>query len=315
MQASLGVAVMAALSDTSATALASPQSTAKRSLRLAHLTDTHLGTELSAPRGLASCLQHVHAQLDRPDMVITGGDNIYDAFGADATRTGQLWDLWNQQLREHCSLPVEHCIGNRDIWGWDKAKSKTTGAEKRWGKAWALEAMRLERSYRSFDRGRWHIVVLDSIAPDPDPSNTEAFQARLDEEQFDWLAGDLAAHSDMHTLIVSHVPIVCACVFFDDLYEKSGNWAIPRAWMHIDARRITDLFAKHSQVKACIAGHIHQVDRVDFQGVSYFCNGAVCGDWWKGPNRQCECGYALVDLFDDGSVANQYIPYGWVYQK
>jgi 3',5'-cyclic AMP phosphodiesterase CpdA len=246
---------------------------------------------------------------------MTGGDNIYDAFGADAQRTGQLWDLWNRQLRDHCSLPVEHCIGNRDIWGWDRVKSKTIGTEKRWGKAWALEALGLDHSYRSLDRGPWHIVVLDSVAPDTDASNPEGFQARLDEQQFEWLADDLSKHAQKHTLIVSHVPIVCACVYLDDEYEKTGNWVVPRAWMHIDARRLVDLFARHRQVKACLSGHIHQVDRIDYQGVSYFCNGAVCGNWWKGPNRQCESGYAIVDLFDDGSVECQYTTFDWSYPK
>jgi Icc protein len=85
--------------------------------------------------------------------------------------------------------------------------------------------------------------------------------------------------------------------------------------MHIDARKIKQLFAKHPNVKLCMSGHLHLVDRVDFGGVTYFCNGAVSGNWWKGKRQDCDAGYAVLDLFDDGSFERQYIEYGWKARK
>jgi hypothetical protein len=81
--------------------------------------------------------------------------------------------------------------------------------------------------------------------------------------------------------------------------------------MHVDARKLKDMFLEHSNVKACLSGHIHLVDRVDYLGVSYYCNGAVSGAWWDGDYQECAPGYALVDLYDDGSVENVYVTYGW----
>ena len=52
-------------------------------------------------------------------------------------------------------------------------------------------------------------------------------------------------------------------------------------------------------------------DRVDFQGVSYLCNGAVCANWWKGRHQECDEGYALLNLFDDGSFEHEYVAFGW----
>jgi hypothetical protein len=73
------------------------------------------------------------------------------------------------------------------------------------------------------------------------------------------------------------------------------------------------LFKQHTNVKACISGHIHLVDRVDYLGVTYMCGGAVCGAWWKGSRfNECDPGYSLIDLYDDGSVERQYVAYGWV---
>lgn len=112
-------------------------------------------------------------------------------------------------------------------------------------------------------------------------------------------------------VVVSHIPILSASAYFDGDNEKDGDWKVPGAWMHIDARRIKDLFARHANVHLCLSGHIHLVDRVDDLGVTYLCNGAVSGAWWKGPNRECDAGYCVVDLYDDGSFEHAYVTYGW----
>ncbi len=37
----------------------------------------------------------------------------------------------------------------------------------------------------------------------------------------------------------------------------------------------------------------------------------MCGAWWKGAYQECEPGYALVDLYSDGSFDNRYVRFGW----
>jgi predicted phosphodiesterase len=81
--------------------------------------------------------------------------------------------------------------------------------------------------------------------------------------------------------------------------------------VHVDHPRFQELFAKHPNVKACLSGHLHIVERIEFGGVSYLCNGAVSASWWKGKHRGTDFGYAVVDLHDDGTVENRYVPYGW----
>jgi hypothetical protein len=53
------------------------------------------------------------------------------------------------------------------------------------------------------------------------------------------------------------------------------------------------------------------VDRAEYNGVTYICDGAVCGAWWKGNHAECDEGYGVFDLFDDGTFAHRYITYGW----
>lgn len=77
--------------------------------------------------------------------------------------------------------------------------------------------------------------------------------------------------------------------------------------MHIDARAIINLFANYPQVKLCLSGHLHLQDKVVYNGVSYYCNGALCGNWWKGNYQYTKPGYATVDLYADGSFEVNYL--------
>lgn len=274
-------------------------------LRLAHLTDTHVQPERGAGEGLMAALEHVAAHNDRPGLIITGGDLIMDAMGATRERTKEQWAVFRKAMAT-TKIPVEHTIGNHDVFGWNNRDKYA--ADPDFGKKWACDELGLAKPYRSFDRAGWHFIVLDSTFP----TAGSGYTARLDDEQFAWLAADLKA-TDPKTpvLVISHIPIVCACAMFDGENEKTGNWVIPGSWMHIDARRIKDLFKKHPNVKGCLSGHMHLVDEVLYLGVRYLCNGAVSAGWWGGDYHEFTYGYGLVDLYEDGSIDNQYVLYPW----
>ena len=285
-----------------------PPAGVKRALRLAHLTDMHVQPERRGAEGLAACLRHVQSQADAPELVLTGGDTVMDSFAQDEARTRLQWELWKKVLRSECRLPVESCLGNHDVWGWNKKNSRTTGDEALYGKRWAMDIFGVDSPYRSFDRAGWHFVVLDSTFPHGEGS----YEGRLDEKQFAWLERDLkATPAQTPVLVLSHIPILSAAVFLIGENEKSGDWIVPRSYVHIDARRIKDLFYQHPNVKLCLSGHLHAVDRVDYLGVSYLCNGAVSGAWWRGKHYEHDAGYALIDLYDDGSFGGEYVTYGW----
>lgn len=282
-----------------------------RALRLAHLTDIHVQPELSAGDGLAACLRHVQSLKDAPSLILNGGDSVMDVFGKDAARAKAQADVFRSVLKQENSLQIEHCIGNHDVWGWNRKTSQTTGDEANWGKSWALDLFGLDRRYRSFDVAGWHFVVLDSVF-----SSGGGYTARLDEEQFDWLAKDLSATpSTTPVCVLSHIPILAVSAFMDGENEKSGDWKVPGSWMHIDARRIGKLFLKHPNVKLCLSGHLHLHDQCLYNNVWYVCNGAVCGNWWKGSYHQCAEGYGLIDLFADGTFNAQYVNFGWKAEK
>jgi 3',5'-cyclic-AMP phosphodiesterase len=279
-----------------------------RVARIAHLTDIHIQPEQSAAEGLRHCLEQVYALPDRPDVIFNGGDVIMDALGADYERTHRQWNLLLRVLRDFGEIPLHHCLGNHDVWGWDRQKSGCRGDESLYGKQWAQDLLRLERPYYDFPLGNWRVIVLDSTHVRPDA----VYTARLEDAQREWLAATLAEVPEpTPVLVLSHIPILCGCAFLDGDNEKSGDWRVPGAWMHIDARAIKDLFGRHPNVRLCLSGHIHLQDRLDYNGLTYLCNGAVSGAWWRGNYQETPPGFALVDLYSDGTFDHQYHPTGW----
>src|SRR2546422_4185382 len=72
---------------------------AKRVLRLAHLTDIHVMPEKRAAEGLGACLDHVQSLADRPELILTGGDSLMDSFEAGYDRTRLHRDLWKKDFK------------------------------------------------------------------------------------------------------------------------------------------------------------------------------------------------------------------------
>ena len=278
-----------------------------RALRIGHLTDVHVQPERGATKGMVAALRHVQSLADPPELILTGGDAIMDALAAGTDRLNLQWRLWQQVIKDECSLPIEPCIGNHDVWGWDRKRSKTSGKEPQWGKKRALDEFAIDNPYRSFDRAGWHVVILDSIFPDEET----VYQGRLDDEQFDWLVEDLKKVSARTpVMVMSHIPILTvAAVEFDEQIREDPNRR--RMTYHQDAKRIVDLFKRHANVKLCLSGHLHLTEQIEYSGVTYVCGGAVSGNWWKGKHHGTEEGYAIVDLYDDGSFDWQYVDYGW----
>jgi 3',5'-cyclic-AMP phosphodiesterase len=284
--------------------------TPKRALRLVHMTDMHIQPELRAFEGVGACLRHMQSLADKPSLILNGGDMVMDSLAQDAARTGMLWELWTRTLKDNCSVPVEHCLGNHDIWGWNKKKSGAGGDEPKWGKRWALDVLGLDKPYRTFDKSGWRFIVLDSVFPGDKPDGS--YIGKLDDEQFAWFEGVLrSTPATMPVLVLTHIPILTVTAITKQARNIVEKHEVPAAKMMCDMPRIVRLFEKHRNVKACLSGHIHDIDEIDYQGVKYLCDGAVCGAWWKGRHDDCDEGYALIDLYEDGAVKRTYQTYGW----
>jgi 3',5'-cyclic AMP phosphodiesterase CpdA len=273
-------------------------------LRVAHVTDIHVVEGNRAPQGWAAALEAV-AALDPPAaFLVTGGDHIGDALEkTDPALVRRQWDLYQAGLARHNALPVRPVMGNHDVWGWmvPALDPATPG----YGKAMALERLGLERSYYSFDQGAWHFIVLDNIQKEG-----AMYAGDLDEPQRRWLEADLLANTKPVCLF-SHIPLLSICAFHARGHLREDHWRIPYAWVHRDVMPLVQLLRRHG-VRVCLSGHLHMVDRVEFLGVTFICNGSVCGRWWNGPYQEFAEGFGVLDLYEDGTFDYAYRPYGWI---
>jgi Icc protein len=280
----------------------------RRVLRIAHITDIHVQPELGAGEGFAQCMQHIRAQSDPADLMINTGDCVMDCMAHDLDRTTVVWDLWQNTLSQGWTLPIHHVLGNHDVWGWSKKASNSTGNESGWGKATALQRLGMKGPYYSFDQAGWHFVALDTVQPFED-----GYKAGIDDAQFRWLQDDLkSTDSKMPVLIYSHIPILSAAAILKEGIATKDNFTIPGGKMVLNNMEMKDLLKQHPKVKLCISGHIHLRDQITYMGVNYLCNGAVCGDYWKGNSKgECDPGYTMINLFEDGSFSYEYVSFGW----
>jgi 3',5'-cyclic AMP phosphodiesterase CpdA len=273
-------------------------------IRFAWLSDIHLKPGIVPETGMAKAFHHAQSLKPKIDFIINGGDSIMDALEADKQKTQTQWDLFHNILNKENSLPIYHCIGNHDVWGWFVKENKPE-ADKLYGKQWVLETLQMQRYY-SFTKNNWHFIVLDSTQLNP----AGGYIAYLDPVQMDWFKKELEQSKDKFICIVSHIPIlsICAGLFFNKT-EANGDLKIQRNLMHTDFLALKKIFQQYPNIRLCLSGHIHLQDEVDYLGIKYYCNGAVSGNWWSGPYQEFDPAYGLFELYHDGNFRRTMMKY------
>ena len=269
-------------------------------LRIAHLTDIHLKNDFDAPKHLRDCLHHVQQQTPKVDFILNGGDIVFDMNKEALTTIRNQWQLLHSVMSAECSLPVHYVLGNHDIWWQEQNKTQAL-----YGKQYSLEQLQLPKPYYSFQKNGWKFICLDSVHLDIDGT---WYIGKLGAEQFAWLENELkSTPSNTPVCVLSHIPILTATLMIED--NIVNKWEMLGGDMHTDTAAIIKLFYQHPNVKLCLSGHIHLRDKVVYNNVTYLCNGAVSGGWWKGNNRETAPGYGLIDLYADGTFDEKYVNY------
>ena len=273
------------------TASASAKAKKKPALTIAHITDVHIRPDENVPARYVQCLEEIKKR--KVDFFLNGGDSIHAADYKDITRERVLeqWKCWDECMQTLKGYEVYSCVGNHDNW-W-AAPSKD---DEMYGVAYAAKRAGMPHRYYSFQKKNWHFIILDG--------NTDG--ASLDTEQMEWLKKELAAVPKNHyVLLMSHYPIL----------SVTCTW---EGGQHKGYKELVKLFYQYKdKVRVCLSGHQHLLDRCWYNGVDYYCNGAMSGFWWeKGDEKSAQPyyytetgpGYAMLNLYEDGTVENQYIP-------
>lgn len=296
------IQIMAGLPLLSMGSISSGQQPARKKFRIAHITDTHVKPEGPSGAHTSRCLEEIMAMKIKPDIIFHTGDVIMDALGTEKESVAAQWKLW-QELASKVTIPICYCIGNHDVWGIENAKEDTLYA-----KNWMLKELSMPGRYYSFEKNNWHFIFLDSVQL----YNDKWYSGYLDEEQFEWLTAELQRiPPDSPVMIASHIPILSAGIF-DWATGEDQKWRVSGALMHGDSHKIQKLFRQHKNIKACISGHLHVLDTVQYDGISYLGCGAICGGWWNRDRYHAtKAGYAIIDIDEKGNFERQYINFEW----
>lgn len=276
---------------------------AKRSMRIAHITDVHMLDRPNAEMCFTRVMQEINSLKDRPDFIINTGDTVMDENKQTLETVETRWAAWNKVIKANNKLPIKSCLGNHDVWyGPDDALDQQYKKDSRYGKQWAIKELSLPDRYYSFESNGWKFVALDSI------NGQNGYQ--LDDTQFDWLQKQL--DTTKPTLVYCHVPIISmGALLYSTKRKPLDSVKFPSGDMHNDHQRIKDQFFNHKNVKLCLSGHVHYVDAIEYLGVKYLCNGAVSGNWWGNPLSLDEFPplYTILDLYEDGTSYFEYVYY------
>jgi len=278
----------------------------KKSFRFAFISDIHVKPGAIPEAGMAKAIKHVQNLNPKADFIINGGDCIMDGLEAKKESVQKQWDLYHSIMDANNKLTVYPCIGNHDIYGWFQKTPDTT--DPLYGKNWAMKELKMPERYYHFKKENWNFIVLDSVQNNP----AGGYIGKIDESQFTWLSSTLAEiPSSEYICIVSHIPIlsICSGLFFNKT-EANGDLMIKRNLMHSDFLTLKTLFNKYSNIKTCLSGHVHLQDEVHYHGINYYCNGAICGDWWSGPFQEFDPAFAVFDFYEDGSSKREIVNYG-----
>ncbi|MFC1222917.1 metallophosphoesterase family protein [Pedobacter sp. BG31] len=259
-------------------------------LTVPHITDVHIRAGENAPLRFKACLNQIISK-HKVDFFLNGGDSINDASYDNVVRNQvtEQWDIWDECTKVIDKYKIYSCIGNHDIW-W---KAPATDDEM-YGKNYVVKRLKIPNRYYSFSKKNWHFIILDG-------NNSKI---SLDDEQYNWLEQELEnLPAGTPTLIMSHYPIL-------------GTTQVLVGGGHSDCKKLKNLFYKHrDKVKICLSGHNHLSDQTVYNGVQYCCNGAMSGFWWgkgdaesagHGYYQETPPGYAILKMYDDGTVENEY---------
>jgi len=276
--------------------------------RFAFLTDLHLleGGALRSVQGIAACLAAVEKLNPRPEFILVGGDLVHSSRELTVAGAERSLDLFLKTWNDHTALPAHWIFGNHDLVATSNPAASPN--EPDYGKGLFRNRFHLSNLFYSFDCKGWHFVVLDDIALDP----RRNYFGELFDAELAFLKAHLDVHRDQPTIVSTHIPLLSNLPLGLLLAGKAGAalGRKPGTLVCTNGSAVIDDIPGHN-VRAILAGHLHFQEEIDLKGVRVINSGAVCGNYWKGPNHGCPEGFGVVDLGADGSVAFDYRTYGW----
>jgi len=271
------------------------------SLRLVFFTDVHAHTDWETPKALATAAKAINAE--HPELVIGGGDLIYDGFEVSVATAEPQWDVY-MAMHRAIRAPVEAILGNHDL----VAVQPDDGSEPNFDpRSVFRQKLGLDRTWRVVDANGYRFFLIDSVEISDDDL---MYHGRVSEEQLSWL-GDELGRTDTNTpiVLVTHIPLLS--VIHQAI--KGATFAVEASRLVVNNREVLEHFADHNLLLV-LQGHLHAEEMLRWQGTTFITSGAICGNKWRGPRYGTPEGFGVLTLRPD-RVEWEYKTYGWTARR
>lgn len=248
------------------------------------LSDVHID---SIPERIALFEQDVAEINDiDPPFVIDTGDLGSRGDEVSIAQANEWFEVYDDVTSEF-NMPLYTVVGNHELVGTNNpdVDPNEPGYNKE------LYQNYFGPTHYSFDWSGYHCVVLDTNLFE----DGRRFYG-VDDKQFDWLQQDLAQREGWAILVFYH--------------EQTPLWEENRY-------EVWEILTGHEGGMTAFAGHLHQdilmMDSYNMD-VPEQITGALCGQWWCGPNIDgIPRGYRIISVDADG-VSSFYKHSGTVTQ-
>jgi 3',5'-cyclic-AMP phosphodiesterase len=259
--------------------------------RVVFLTDTHIPDQDDAAQRAVRAF--AHAQAQKPDLVIFGGDNVMQVDGGQSHEQATAqFDRWKSLVASEIRAPHTSVIGNHDIW-WYSGDGHDDVREKKW----PVKIFGLDNRYGAVNAGGWRFLLLDVF---------HRSGCHVDPEQMEWLEREVK-DAERPLCLVTHAPLLSVSHFEELGPPKENHWKVPTSWQVGNAVEICRLLRNQPKARLVLSGHMHHVDRCDYYLTTHLNGGAVSGAWWKGSYHEFPPAYLVVDLEPDGQWRHEVV--------
>lgn len=267
-----GTLWLAALGGTCQLASRAADSPASSPLRVGLITDLHYADKPPAgsrhyretPRKLEEAIDRLRSH--EPAFVVELGDFVDAAGSVDEELA------WLRKIARQFETIAEHryCVlGNHCVDTLTKEEF--------------LGEVGQSSSTLSFDRGGWHVVILDACYRQDGEAygrkNSHWEDANVPPAELEWLEADLAA-TKLPTIVMAHQRL-----------DEHGKHSVR------NREAVRTLLESSQKVQAVFQGHSHQNDYQEIGGIHYVTLVAMVEG--TGPENN---GYSLLELFADRSM-------------
>lgn len=266
-------------------------------LRLGFFTDVHARPDGEVPEALRLAAEVMKAE--RVDHWVCGGDVIHGGHTTAAKDCEPSFEVYRSFL-DRLGQPVAHVVGNHDLAGALPQDGSPSANDPR---ALWRQTVGQKDVYRTLDLEGVRIFFLDSVEVVGGPSIYRGF---VGPEQVDWIRRELEkTPRDQPLVLATHIPF--RTTFYQEV--EGPTTALPENLVVANANEVLALFKDHNLILV-LQGHLHSNELIDWAGRRFLMGGAISGAWWRGPHRQTDFGYGIVE-FADGRIDWTYKGYGW----